>query len=321
VGVLTAPPQPIAQPLAPTDTHWWERGPTALVAPTPPAAPELSTEARGLERILANFSERDSLRLPSLPKAAEAVLRLLGSRNADARRIAAVIAEDQVLSMTVLRSANSALYGGLQHVQDLQTAVARLGHTTLRSLMLQHSLQAAVQRRRGADRRLPAFVWNGSLASAHIVRGLAELTHGNADEAYLLGLLHDIGNVVVLCEALEQEKLLGYQLDLRTFVWLCHEHHQRLGGLIGTAWQLPDRLCRAIVAHHRPAAPETDPTADLDLIELADMIKALLGYAPRVAYDLCAAASARSLGLTERPDFAAFLDQLPEDLSHLPPTF
>jgi len=320
VALLTEPaksPRPAAKP----EECWWACAPGAPVRPTAPPTFEWASEARGLERILASCSERDNLRLPSLPKAAESALRILGGRKADARSIAGAIAEDQVLSMAVLRMANSARYGGLQRVQDLQTAVARLGQTTMRSLLLQHSLQAAMQPRRGVNRRLPGCVWTGALASAHIVRGLAELTHANLDEAYLVGLLHDIGSVVVLSEALDQEKLLSYQLDLRTFVWLCRAHHQRLGGLVATAWQLPDHLRDIITDHHRPSATGEAPSTEVLMLELADMIKAMLGYSPLAAYNIRGAEAAQLLRLANQPEFTAFLDRLPEDLSHLPPTF
>jgi HD-like signal output (HDOD) protein len=334
VGVLDGDPDHSAATSETSDSseeHWWTPGEDALLDVPQNAPPRLSTEATGLERVLAGYHEQDDLRLPALPRAAERVLGLLASDSHDARRIADEIANDQVVSLAVLRQANCVFYRGRERVNDLRVAVTRLGETVLRSLMLQHSLQAATQPRRG-DRRLAAMVWNGSLASASITRGLAGLIRSDAatmypagmlrtdaEEAYLAGLLHDVGNVLVLREAQEQQAALRYQIDPVEFSWLCRTNHERLGKLIADAWNLPTKLKALIADHHQPIAEGT--SVDVAMLTLTDMLKAMLGYAPRGSFNLPESAAARALGLTDQPEFAALLDALPDELKHIQTTF
>jgi HD-like signal output (HDOD) protein len=297
---------------------WWTAAPEAATEIAPAAQLALSPQSAALDRILAGYAECEDLKLPALPKVAERVLRMLVGDGYDAQRVAQEVAGDQVLSMAVLRLANCPLYRGREQVKDLQGAAARLGTNALRTIMLQHSLQAAIKQRRTIDKRLASFVWNGALASATILRGLAPLTGGDGEEAYLVGLLHDIGNVLVLREAQQQEELLGNRIAGEEFVWLCRQHHEALGWLIAEVWELPDKLKAVIANHHRP----TDEIAtEAGLIGLADMLKAMLKYAPPVAYDLLNSTPAQRLKLTERPEFIAFLDALPDELANIPTSY
>ncbi len=320
VAVAEAPPRAGPAPGEPAPDRWWTPSPDALREPSPIACPALSTEALGLERILATYGERPELQLPALPRFAERALRLLGRERYDARRVADEVANDQVLSASVMRLANCALYARFEKVGDLQSAVARLGANTLRSLLLQHSLQAAVRPGRGS-RQLAAIVWNGSLASACILRGLATLTHADPEEAYLTGLLHDIGNLLVLREAQDQEALLRYKIDVDAFVWLCAEYHERLGKLIGQAWELPEKLRTIIADHHGSLAQPAETAQDRALLAFADMTKCMLGYAPPAAFDLPESRAAQALGLADTPELTALLDELPFRLQHIRPTF
>jgi HD-like signal output (HDOD) protein len=331
VGVLDGNPSSSSEAAEPWKERWWtpdENAPLDFAQIAPPA---LSTEAAGLDQILTGYRERDDLRLPALPKAAERVLQLLAGDSRDARRIADEIANDQVVSLAVLRQANCVFYRGRERVTDLRVAVSRLGELVLRSLMLQHSLQAATQPRHG-DRRLAAIVWNGSLASAGIMRGLAGLVRTDAqttypagmlrvdaEEAYLAGLLHDVGNVLVLREAQEQQAVLRYHIDPDEFAWLCREHHERLGKLIADAWNLPSKLKALIADHHQPVADGT--SGDLAMLALTDMLKSMLGYAPRGSFNLPQSVAARTLGLADQPEFAVFLDRLPDELKQVQTSF
>lgn len=321
VATLDSPVQSETGSSGDVAERWWAPSEGAATEISLLARPQLSPEALAVDRILQGYFERTDLHLPSLPKVAERVLRLLSAQAYNARKIADEISTDQVISVAVLRLANSALYGRSSRVRDLHTAVARLGSNVLRSLMLQHSLQAAVQRRRGGDRCLAGIVWNGSLASAHILRGLAELIKAEPEEAYLVGLLHDIGAVLVLHEVQEQEAVLRYQIEVDEFTWLCSEHHQRLGQLIADAWELPEKLKALVTDHHRPVAADDEASRERNMIVLADMLKAMLGYARPGSYNLCGTSAAQALGLDAAPAFAAFLDSLPEDLRGIPTPF
>jgi HD-like signal output (HDOD) protein len=290
---------------------WWAPEGADLLEPLPVRRPELSAEALALENLLISQFDGHDLNLPPLPRVPEIVLRRLRDPNCDFTKVAGDIAEDQVIAGAVLRMANSALYRARKKVTALQPAVTRLGVNMIRTIMLQQSLRAAMFRRKGADEERPRTIWRRSVASATIMGGLAALTASNSDEAFLIGLLHDIGNVLVLRAAQDQQTVLHHKLDSETFEYLCYETHQELGELIAGAWDLPPTLKDLIADHHTVPAPETPLRAYRLQLELTGMINAMLGYAPAGAYNLREVRAAKDLGLAGREEFVTFLDALP----------
>ncbi len=310
-----------ADPEGGGDERWWTAPADALLEMPTPEAPELSTEALALDHLLRGFCERDDLRLPSMPKVAERALRLIESEKSDAHAIAGALEEDQVIAAAVLRLANCSLYAGMERVQNLHTAVARLGRKALSMVLFQHSLAAATSRVKRRDDRLAAFVWNGSLASACIMRELAGLISSDPESAYLNGLLHDLGNVLVLLEAREQETLLRCRIELDAFAWLCRKHHQRLGQAIAAAWNLPDTVQALVAGHHQSLGADAPSARDGAMLALTDMIKSMLGYLPPAAFNLPESKAAETLGLAGSPRLAAMLDAVPEHLGEIAPSF
>lgn len=293
---------------------WWAPAGVVQIEPVPLERPDLCTEARVLENLLVSHFDGHNLTLPTLPHVPERVLRRLGNIRFGLAEVSKDISEDQVIAAEVIRMANSPLYRGLHRMTTLQPAVTRLGGTAIKSLMLNHSLRAATFNHRGVDRELATLVWHRSLATAYIARGLASLTSFDPEDAFLAGLLHDIGNVIVLRVTGEFHATSGYDIDVDTFEYFCSECHQEFGELLADAWNLPDAL-RNIITDHHTFPDEGDPLrTERLLILLSDMIGQVLGYGPPAAYNLAASRPAVDLGLSGRPDFTRFLDELPGQL-------
>ena len=158
------------------------------------------------------------------------------------------------------------------------------------------------------------MVWYRSLADATVMRLLATFTQVEPEDAFLIGLLHDVGNLIVLRTVEEQRSMLGYQVDFETFEYLCAECHQEFGELIAEAWKLPPSLRSLITNHHSYPDQDDDLRTQRLLLILTEMISGMLGYGPPVQYDLLESRPVRDLGLGERADFSAFLERLPDAL-------
>ena len=158
------------------------------------------------------------------------------------------------------------------------------------------------------------IVWYRALASACTLHGLAELLHRDPEEAFLQGLLHDIGNVVVLRTVAEHESIAHASISLEVFEYLCHECHQEFGELVAEAWKLPEPITAIIADHHRYPAPDDPLRTPRLMILLADMINQMLGYAPPAQYDLLRARPAVDLGLDRHDCYVAFLRGLPAQI-------
>lgn len=301
------------------ETHpaqqWWAPEGVRVLEPLTTERPELPTEARALENLLVSHFDGHDLKMPPLMHVAERVLSELRNRKCSMVTVAAVIAEDQVIAAAVLRMANSPLYRGLQKITAIQPALTRLGVRAIRTLMMHESLHSALFQGSGWSAELARILWMRSLAAACVMRALSKFTSIDEEEAHLIGLLHDIGSIIVLRVAHDNRAFTHYDMDLETFEYLCFECHQEFGELIADSWKLPDSLKALISNHHASAAPDDPLRTELLQLQLTDMIVSMLGYAPSVPYDLLNTRVVADLGLAERPDFIPFLVELPEQIA------
>jgi len=293
---------------------WWRPSGADLLGLTGLPRPELSSEARALENLLILHFDGRNLALPSLPHAPEQILRILDAKECGLGRVAQEIGKDQVAAAAVLQLANSPLYRGLVKVTAIEPAVVRLGVNAIRMAMLNLSMRSIAfrERRKGSNRA--ESLWHRALAAGTVMRALSGFTGLNPEEAFLIGLLHDIGNVIVLRIANAQPPGARLETDDEAFEYLCEEGHQEFGELLADAWSLPLRLKTLIADHHTyPAADQPFRCERLQL-HLTDMICALLGFAPFAPYALEESRAVCDLGLLDRADFESFLAALPGEL-------
>lgn len=319
VAVLEAPAGYETESIAIADgsslsAPWWAPGGEMLLEPVAPLKPELSAEARAIENILISHFDGHDLSMPALLPVAERALAQLRDSDSGLQEIARTIADDPVMAGAVLRMANSVLYAGVEKISSLPNAVTRIGTKALKTLLMHESMRAAMAGSRRGDAPFAGTIWRRSLAGSHIMRGLAAITHVDEEDAALLGLIHDIGNVIVLRIVNNQPKNAREFIDLEVFEYLCHEAHQEFGELVANAWKLPATLGSLISDHHSfPPRDDEHRVMRLHVI-LSDMIAAMLGYAPAATYDLMNCQAAQDLDLSGRQDFARFLDELPDEL-------
>lgn len=294
---------------------WWQVQPDALGEAAAMARPDLSPDARALENILISHFDGHDLQIPPLMQVAEQALRRLAKENCNFSEVARELSEDPVIAGSVLRLANSPLYRGAHKITSVQQAVTRLGHKALRTLLLHESMRAAMFGKAGKD-PFAELLWQRSLASAVVMRELSRLCGTDADDAYLLGLLHDIGSVLVL-RILRGEMRFGkFQVTEDEFEYLCRESHQEFGELIAADWKLPTGIAAVVADHHRHPTPEDEHRVARLQVQLGDLIVAMLGLGPEGSYDLVQARAAQELGLGDRPEYRTLLDRLPQEVSN-----
>lgn len=314
VAVLDEPGETEPSPDESFSPPWYAPEGVTVTEPVPVPKPELSEEGQALERALVSELDVHTLVLPSLPHAPEAVLRCLADPECSFREVADIIAQDQVTATVALRAANAAFWGA-RKVTSLIEAVTRLGAVALRTLMLSESLRAAAFCKERHNRDLAELLWRRSVAGGCVMRALAEFT-GKLDpeDAFVVGLLHDVGNVIVLQTADSMQQITHNSVDLETFEYVCYECHEMFGELIAQKWNLPPRLKELIQNHHNHP-PQDDPLRDDRLLlMLTDMINAMLGYGPSADYDLLRCRPAQDLAIADQEAFRRFLADLPAQL-------
>lgn len=201
------------------------------------------------------------IRLHQLPSLPQVVVKLIGAcddEDASLSDLAEIILQDPALANQILKTVNSAFYGLAQKVGDIDQAVAVLGTATIKHIALCNSVQQIfrVRGKKGSfDHK--GFWWH-SLKSAIVARLLAErLNYPAPDEAFLAGLLHDMGKLVLWINfgeaynALTLEhmgqpgRLLESEAELAA-------SHTELGAWLINQWHLQSFMADAVLYHHEP---------------------------------------------------------------------
>lgn len=198
------------------------------------------------------------VKLPSLPSAFLAAVEVLAQDHAPISACIEAIERDQALTVRVLRLANSAFYGAPGQVSRIGDAVQMLGLRTVASTLAAVSLRATLASLRCEGFRFEAY-WRHTLCTALAARELAKFVSLDSGEAFLLGLLHDVGQLILAMTrpALQAQVLQRCRSDGLSM----HEAesqlfgvtHADVGAAVARQWNFPAAIADAIAAHHRPS--------------------------------------------------------------------
>jgi putative nucleotidyltransferase with HDIG domain len=198
--------------------------------------------------------------LPALPQITVTLLRLLNNPKSSAKDITAVMSKDPALAARLLRIVNSSYYGLKQKVASLTQAISLLGFRTVRSVLTVAAAQGVFNRRC----KSPSFNQSGfvkhCVASAAVARHLAtQTTHIDKEFAFVVGLLHDIGKLVIdQAYPMHYTTLYTHARDLHTSLAQAEQMvdgptHAGAGAALAEKWDLPIELVDAIEYHHAMA--------------------------------------------------------------------
>ena len=135
-----------------------------------------------------------SVDLPVLPSTSQKVLGLMSDPDVSIEKIKRIIGADPALAAKILKIANSAFYGGYRNIQNLSQAILRLGLNSVRNIVVATSLRNVYKRFGLAEKLL----WEQMIGSAIASNFLARQTRkADPEDAFIGGLLHDIGKVVL----------------------------------------------------------------------------------------------------------------------------
>jgi len=199
--------------------------------------------------------------LPSLPTLYSQIMTELQSPDASVQRIGEIVAGDPAMTAKILQVVNSAFFGLRRRVSDPAQAVNFLGLDTIRSLVLAIGIFSqfnAFQVKTFSIERL----WGHCIETADLARTIARCeteTKQLVEDAFLAGLLHDTGKLVLVAnapdlyrqalEAAESGVLPLWQAEQQVF----GASHAEVGAYLMGLWGLPDQIVAAIAFHHQPA--------------------------------------------------------------------
>ncbi len=207
------------------------------------------------------------------PETAIQLMRLASDKDVEHRDIQAVIDRDPNMAMRVLKLANSAFYGMRNRVVRIDRAIALLGGVTIAKLAASCSMDAAFNGINidapGITSETPrnyatAVAFAADVIVKHFPSSLSVATNKLGAEAFVCGLIHDIGTVVQaklhpreFSDAVNASIKTGLPLHAQERRFIGYDHAW-IGQQLAEFWQLPKELVFGIGCHAEPLEADTD---------------------------------------------------------------
>lgn len=243
----------------------WLAGPHVSGRPAPDG-PLLDELAR-----LARDPEGAAALVPRVPAVIPQLLRSLREQDSNAADLARQVAQDAVLVAEVIREVNSPYYQPASPIRNLEGAVLLLGQNGLRMLLARVAFRPIISQQAGPLARLLAPpLWSQSETCAQAASLLAPRHGADPFEAYLAGLMHNVG-LVVAFRVIEQLVPAGGLPDSDAFGARLVAAARQISARIAERWELPPAIGHAI-AHLGDDAPLPALLADADRLAKLHML-------------------------------------------------
>jgi len=230
--------------------------------------------------------------LPSLPSAVSKLMALSISDSHYFDIVQEVAEQDPTFAVRLLKVANSAANASISEITSISHAVARIGTRHIKELILAFAVAKIFIPRNDSERNLWVHSIQVAVASQTIARISSHLGI-KPEEAYLCGLLHDIGRFVLFNKFPEgpiridekdwesPEKLLEVEKEV------CGINHATLGAYAAKKWGLPHEVTNVISNHHSydyltltPA--EIKESKLVQIVQMSDFLSVLLMKNPDI---------------------------------------
>ncbi|MCC6812171.1 MAG: HDOD domain-containing protein [Deltaproteobacteria bacterium] len=235
---------------------------------------DLPLDATALSSELQARLASPSYTPPILPSAAVRILELSRAPNASMRELVGLFEDDAMLAARVLKTARSASFvSDPDRVRTLQDAAVRLGLKTLRDVVLDVSLNSKIFRSPVYSSAMESL-FRHARAVARITKVVCRLTSVASDDAFVAGLFHDVGAVVLLHVLSETRRDSPLPVDE---AWpAIMELHQAAGAQVARAWKLSHEVVGAVESHHGMA--ETEDARLAAALYVADTLAGELSF-------------------------------------------
>jgi HD-like signal output (HDOD) protein len=217
--------------------------------------------------------------IATLPEVTAQIIKTVEDPRSSAQQLHKIVAHDPALCTRILKVVNSAFYGLPGQIGSIDRAIVLLGLNGIKNIAVAASLGQLFRGSSLCEGYAPKDLWTHCIAVGVTARDLAKNMHLDLpDEAFLAGMIHDIGILISL--QLYPEKLrevcAAAQTDKGAFCDLEQQvigvDHQQLGMALAEQWKFP-RACQLVAGyHHNPQALADQTRYLVSLVYVADTL-------------------------------------------------
>jgi len=220
--------------------------------------------------------------LPPLPHVAAQAISMVEDPDTTAGKLTNLLGQDTALAARVLKIANSAMFSMQREITTLNQAIMVIGFKSLKGIIVAATLRQ-LNRKFGKAEQM---IWENSAATAIGCHALTSyLRKPFVDEAFLLGLLHDLGKLVLVGQvAAQYQNVINATKKGALFVDVEQEQlgyaHPLIGALVAKKWNFSMETCQVILHHHDPLGDTLSGVTEekTAIVQAADAIAHTIGY-------------------------------------------
>ena len=217
--------------------------------------------------------------LATLPEVTAKIIQTVEDPRSTAAKLHQIVAHDPALVTRILKVVNSAFYGLPGQIGSVERAIVLLGLNAVKNIAVAASIGQLFRTGKLCEGFAAKDLWTHCIAVGVAARDLAkQMKSPIADEAFLAGMIHDVGILVTLQTCPDQLRQVCEQAKAgtKTFCDLEQEiiglDHQQLGAALAEQWKFP-RSCQLVAGyHHRPHALMDQNRLLVNVVHVADTL-------------------------------------------------
>ncbi|BCR06833.1 hypothetical protein DESUT3_39020 [Desulfuromonas versatilis] len=225
------------------------------------AAAQTGDRDAELLRQIAQRMAAGDIDIPPIPDTLVRLKQCMGEEGPSVHEMLKIIMGDQILTSKILKAANSTYYGLPAPVTSLQHAIVYMGFKTMVNIVTAYALNKIFVKNTEEMRA----ILRHSLMCAYLAKKIGAAVGMDEEEAFVCGLLHDIGKTALL------NLLADYELTREERDKVIRKYHPQAGSLLAIKWNFPELVRNAVRFHHEPAAAPADQAA-AEIVWLADAL-------------------------------------------------
>lgn len=274
-----------------------------------------------IKEIIEQELKADDLKLPFPESMVSTLNKILSNEDLSVEDLTAMLKKDASLTVKILNLANSAFYSGLSKIKTLNHAIARIGLMSIKSFLTASLMKEYLSKNAGFNDFFMTN-WRHSLGCAICSKRIAEQAkiRSLCEDAYLVGLIHDIGTAFILnlLNRLKRNQKTEQDMPEGLVKEIIDAFHPMAGAKILEKLNFDNKYCNIVATHHNPALFEEQEDHLFNILQIADNIMHKTGISiyPENNISIIGISSTAKLGI--EPLFIATMEvDLEEEITNM----
>jgi putative nucleotidyltransferase with HDIG domain len=226
---------------------------------------------------IVNEFRKGKIDLPVLPRIIEDVQKVIRDPKSDSEDLAKIIENDAVISVRLISVANSPIYRGAEDIVTVRKAIPRMGTNETQNIISSIANKSLYESKNEHFQMTMEGLWRHSFATATAAKMIVQRTvRSEPDRYYMLGLLHDIGKVLLL-KAFSEIIPKAEEFNMTQIMDTIQGYHADFGGALLQRWKFSGEFINVVKNHETPQI-DADTPKEIIVISLANLLTRKIGF-------------------------------------------